>query len=243
MAKGEISDYYDRYWNEFVTPHELDDQLRSLYEAHVGPDDRCLDVGCGDGRKSGLWLVEHAGSYVGVDVSEVAVDAARRLGLDGRRIDDAAELPFADGSFDVVVCTEVLEHLFAPQIAVAELRRVLRPGGTLIVTVPNVAYWRKRLELSLLGRWDPLGDALSVAQPWRDPHMRFFTRPALRRLLVLSGFESVRTGGREGAFLCDIPPFGRLFARRRSGVYRALERRFPSLLGIGLYAVAVKPDA
>jgi methionine biosynthesis protein MetW len=209
----------------------------------VGPADRSLDVGCGDGRKSGLWLAEHAGSYVGVDISEAAVEAGRSFGLDCRQIDDASELPFADGSFDVVVCTEVLEHLFAPQETVGEIRRVLRPAGTLIVTVPNVAYWRKRLELALLGRWDPLGDALSVERPWRDPHLRFFTRPTLKRLLVLSGFESVRVRGREGAFLCDIPPFGRLFRRRRSFVYRALERRFPGLLGIGLSAVAVKPDA
>ena len=48
--------------------------------------------------------------------------------------------------FTVVVCFEVLEHLFAPHLAVAEMHRVLEPGGVLIATVPNVAYWRRRLD-------------------------------------------------------------------------------------------------
>ncbi len=242
MPDEQLASFYDRFWLEGAPPHDLEPHLRTLFETHVRPDADCLDVGCGDGRKSGLWLSEHARSYVGVDISAAAVAEAGRLGLDARQIDEASALPFEDESFDVVVCVEVLEHLFAPQLAVAEMKRVLRPGGTAIVTVPKVAYWRKRLELALLGRWDPHGDALAVAKPWRDPHIRFFNRGALVRLLSESGLDLVTIGGHQGAFVCDVPPMGRHFRRRSSAVYRALERRWPTLLGIGLHGVAVKRD-
>ena len=238
-----VSDYYERYWQAGQPPHELGDQLQAVYERHIRAGDRCLDVGCGDGRKSGPWLTAHAGGYVGVDVSETAVADARALGLDARTIEDAAALPFEDAEFDAAVCIEVLEHLFEPQRALAEIRRVLRPGGTAIVTVPNVAYWRKRLELAFLGRWNPHGDERSVSEPWRDPHLRFFNPGSLERLVAGSGLRPVEIGGLDGAFLCDIPPMGRLRERRASRVYRRLEKLRPSLLGIGLYAVAVKPDA
>jgi SAM-dependent methyltransferase len=244
MADPGVTDYYERYWNEGQPPHELGDQLRSVFERNIGAGYRCLDVGCGDGRKSGPWLAGHAGGYVGVDVSETAVAEARALGLDARTIEDAAALPFPDAEFDAVVCIEVLEHLFEPQHALAEIRRVLRPGGTAIATVPNVAYWRRRLELAFLGRWDPHGDDRSVNEPWRDPHLRFFNPRSLERLVVVAGLRPVEIGGFNGAFLYDLPTMGRrLQVRRASRVYRRLERLRPSLLGIGLYAVAVKPDA
>src|SRR5205823_1707645 len=79
--------------------------LLALFERHVSSDDDCLDVGCGDGGTSGGWLHEHAGSYLGVDISESAIEMASARGLDARLIDDAGDLPFPDGSFDLAICT------------------------------------------------------------------------------------------------------------------------------------------
>ena len=256
-------DYYETYWSPGGTGygllHETYPELRQLLQASVSRTSSCLDVGCGDGRTCGLWLREHAGSYVGVDISRQAIEEARALGLDARVIEDAASLPFPDKSFDIAVCIEVLEHLFEPHAAAREILRVLRPGGVLIVTVPNVVYWTRRVDL-VLGRWDPAGDHLSVQQPWRDPHLRFFDLGALKRMLEASGFCRVKVGGHHGVFLPDIPyarrvkglilrtPLGgsphvrRLIPKRRaSSLYRRLERILPSLLAFRLHAVATKP--
>ena len=65
----------------------------------------------------------------------------------------------------------------------------------MIVTVPNVAHWRNRLDLALLGRWNPRGDHLSAEQPWRDPHVRFFSLSSLSRVVETSGFEVLERGG------------------------------------------------
>jgi SAM-dependent methyltransferase len=80
--------------------------MSHLLEAVVSSTSRVLDVGCGDGRTCGLWLRDHAAEYVGVDISELAIREARAAGLDARLIQDATDLPFADGQFDVVVCVE-----------------------------------------------------------------------------------------------------------------------------------------
>jgi SAM-dependent methyltransferase len=242
------SEYYDAYWDERRALTGLYPELRDLLARSIRGDARCLDVGCGDGRTAGLFLSEHAGGYTGVDVSRTAVHRARHQGLDARLIEDPAELPFADGSFDAVACLEVLEHLVAPLSTAQELHRVLRPGGVILVTVPNIVYWRRRLDYALIGRWNPLGDALSVPEPWRDPHLRFFTLKALRRMIERAGFEVVSAGGHWGGFLVDLPGVQRLGilggeadvtrVRRSSRQYRRLERLLPSLLAFRLHLVA-----
>jgi SAM-dependent methyltransferase len=212
-------------------------------DAHVGGEDRVLDFGCGDGRDIGRRLAERARGYVGVDISAVAVQGATELGLDARRIDSEREIPLPDRSFDVVTCLEVFEHLVEPHRAAWEIFRVLRPGGTLIATVPNVAYWRFRLDLAIFGRWDPLGDDFSVEQPWRDPHLRFFTKRTLTRMLAATGFREIEVQGCDGAVLADIPLLRRLSRGRGSPPYRLLERRLPSILARNLLAVTHRPSA
>jgi len=245
------SEYYDAYWEEHRALTGLYPELRDLLARSVRQDWRCLDVGCGDGRTAGAFLSAHAGGYVGVDVSGAAIGAARSRGLDARQIEDPARLPFDDSSYDAVTCLEVLEHLVEPLAAVTEMRRVLRPGGALVVTVPNIVYWRRRLDYALIGRWNPLGDASSIREPWRDPHLRFFTLKTLRRMIEHAGFEIVTSGGHWGGFLVDIPGVQRLGllghqsdpagARPASRQYRKLERLFPSLLAFRLHLVARAP--
>jgi cyclopropane fatty-acyl-phospholipid synthase-like methyltransferase len=79
------SDYYERYWtDEGYNPRRLQTppELERLYRQHIRPGDDCLDLGCGDGGASGLYLAEHARSYIGADVSETAVARAKMRGLD-----------------------------------------------------------------------------------------------------------------------------------------------------------------
>lgn len=232
-----VRSYYDRYWNaglpDFPLPPGVERALRESGE----PGLAWLDVGCGAGRTYAQWIAREASRYVGVDVSETAVELARESGIDAQVIVDAASLPFADESFDAVICIEVFEHLFAPHEAAAEIRRVLRPGGRLVASAPNVAYWRMRLN-SLLGVWNPAGDPLAIEQPWRDPHIRFFTVAALERMLRGAGFSRVEASASGGCLLDHATSRPTNFGTSR--VYRALERRFPSLLGMTIHAVATR---
>lgn len=236
-------EYYGRYWSEegYRPCGSLNPVFKRFLEKHVPSSAHCLDLGCGDGGTAGLWLSEHAAEYVGVDISRSAIDAARALGLDARLIDDASVLPFGDAEFDVIVCSHVLEHLFAPQRAAAEALRVLRPGGVFLVAVPNVAYWRRRLELGLLARWNPFGDTLSTREPWRDPHIRFFTAKTLGWMLEQASFTDIRTRGVLGGFMAEIPGARRLVRGEASPIYRALERLTPTLFGAQIQAAAHKP--
>jgi len=111
--------------------------------------------------------------------------------------------------------------------------------------VPNIAYWRRRIDLLGFGRWNPLGDDRSVSEPWRDPHLRFFTVPTLRSMLQQAGFAVISLGGHGGALLRDIPPVRWMRqGDQGSAAYRDLQARLPSLLGWGLHASAARlPDS
>src|SRR5579864_2700208 len=100
-----------------------------------------LDAGCGDG----LYLEaigRRADRLVGTDIAERILETARataaRSGAEPELVRANLEsLPFPDGSFDVILCTQVIEHLLAPADGVRELARVLRPGGTLVITTDS----------------------------------------------------------------------------------------------------------
>jgi ubiquinone/menaquinone biosynthesis C-methylase UbiE len=171
------SRYDDELW-ELVpegrsAPRDLVEWVGSLEPAR-----RALDLGCGDGAVSPAVPAEH---MTLADVSAVALDRARaRLPeAEAAELDPDAPLPFADGSFDLVVCTETVEHVRDVQLLLSEARRVLGPGGRLAVTTP--AHGR------LTAAPDPL-----------SPHLRFFTRRSLRALLEEMGFDVLTLKRRRG---------------------------------------------
>ena len=95
-----------------------------------------LDVGCGTGETlSFLKTIFPQARLVGVDVSGQAVKYTKHRGH-GAKIADALHLPFADGSFDTVLLLDVIEHIKDDAKVVKEAKRVLKPGGTIIITVP-----------------------------------------------------------------------------------------------------------
>jgi len=165
---------------------------RAFLLDHVHPGDRVLDLGCGDGA-FGAALLDAGAHVVGVDVSRTAVDRARERapGLDARVIEEDAPLPLAEDAFDVVWAGEILEHALDTALLVSEIRRVLRFGGTLLVTTPAHGGLRTAL-LALRPR------AFAEEFDPRADHLRFYTTRTLREVLQDAGFPEVElraTGG------------------------------------------------
>jgi ubiquinone/menaquinone biosynthesis C-methylase UbiE len=151
----------------------------------LGAPAAALDLGCGDGR---LTAELQAGELVAADVSEVALERASTRVPSARTVHLGLDepLPLEDGTFDLVLCAETLEHVRDVQLMLSEVRRVLRPGGRLAVTTP--AHGRcTGVDIALRGferTFDPL-----------SPHLRFFSARSLVTLLDALGFDAgdVRT--------------------------------------------------
>lgn len=241
----DVAPYYEEYWSDagFHPQRRMNSALEELFVTNIQSGSKVLDVGCGNASVCGCWFQRRGCDYVGVDISQHAVNEARAAGVNARKIDQASQLPYPNDTFDAAVCLEVLEHLFQPDVAALEILRILKPGGVLIVTVPNAAYWRRRVEL-LFGRWNPLGDDLSIEQPWRDPHIRFFTRSRLRAMLVSAGFVQSEVGGHSSEYsglVGSARGLRRLyFAAHSSRIYRLAETCFPALFAFRIHAVVFK---
>ena len=146
---------------------------------------KILDVGCGTGRKSAR-LVRSGNNVTGCDVSSAMLQrAASRIGKTVL-CDVTQGLPFPNESFDLVFSSAVLEHLFDYGHVLREMFRVLRPGGRVIVEVPNSAYWPNRL-LMLAGRnliWIGVGK-----------HIRAFNKWNLAKAMSDAGFSGIGVHG------------------------------------------------
>jgi SAM-dependent methyltransferase len=166
-----------------VTPSRYDDELWELVPEEPGPPplhlrefvrslgrvERALDIGCGDGR---LTAELDAAHLTAADVSPMALERARRRLPEATlvELEPDSPLPLDDGSFDLVLATETLEHVRDVQLFLSEARRVLRPGGLLAITTPA---------------------SPPLARPPHplSPHLRLFTRRSLGELLGALGFD------------------------------------------------------
>ena len=175
-----------------------------------------VDVGCGDGMATAVAAARCAQtpgaavSIIGLDWSCAALDRARRRGVSVARASiNSPGLPLASGSVDVVIMSELIEHLVDTDAALAEARRALVPGGRLLLSTPNLAAWYNRV-LLVLGI-QPLFTEVSLHGIYGRPgravvgHLRLFTRRALQELLGAAGFVEIKI---TGAPYHDVPrPF------------------------------------
>ena len=181
--------------------------LAGILREHVGPA-VIIDLGCGDGTALAVAARQNpAHRLAGIDWSAAALRRAQALGLAVVRAGVAAPgLPIADGAADVVIMSELIEHLVDPDGAVAEARRVLRPGGSLLLSTPNLAAWYNRGLLA--AGIQPVFSEVSLRGVFGRPghvvagHLRLFTRPALTGFLTASGFRCVTV---TGARYHDVP--------------------------------------
>jgi SAM-dependent methyltransferase len=159
----------DRHWWYRGRRQVLEQVISALA---LAPGARILDAGCGSGRN----MVELArrGSVTGIELSETSVQLARERGAGEVVQGSVTEMPFADDGFELAVCLDVIEHLEDDHAALRELRRVIVPGGPLLVTVPAYQWlWSGHDEV--------------------NHHFRRYTDRTLRRAAEQSGWQQARS--------------------------------------------------
>ena len=185
--------YYEKYWTEGRTGYSGDRQgyaanFRNWMRAELeglSHSSEVLEVGCGDASFTKN-LAEFSPRVTAIDISmdQIELNARAHPEIDFLQHDVAERFPFDDEAFDVIWCSEVLEHLFDPGFALREMHRVMAPGGKLLVTVPYHGVFKD--VLIALCRWD------EHFAPG-NPHIRFFTVNTLKQLTEAAGFREVET--------------------------------------------------
>lgn len=181
----------DRVWDsrrEFrgPAPEPLASFVRDL-----APAGAALDLGCGDGRLS---VELRAGELTAADVSLVALKRARRRLPEATMVllDPGQRLPFEDETFEVVLCADTIQEVQDVARLVAEVKRVLTPGGQLALTTP--AHGRRTGLRALRRGFGPVFEPTA-------PTVRFLTRRSLAGLLDIAGFRSVAVARDSGHLL------------------------------------------
>jgi 2-polyprenyl-3-methyl-5-hydroxy-6-metoxy-1,4-benzoquinol methylase len=172
------------------------------------------DVGCGSGINSEA-LAAEGHSIRSVDLSEAAIMRYRDRGFCGRVSDLETGLDYPNETFDIVFCSEVIEHTTTPESLAAEMRRVLEPRGLLMLSTPNSALWLYRL-LGLFG--------YTVGEIQHPKHFQFFSRRSLIRLLRGAGLQPTQIFDRNMYLI--FPGFGKQADRIMPRLGFVRERRF-----------------
>jgi len=181
-----LREFYESVWQSLPEDPEpwAWRRRRALLLGEVRRGERVLDLGCGAGRFVAA-LRDAGADAVGIELAAAALERAERnvAGADLRLLEPDGSLPLGHGEVDLVWCSEVLEHVPDTAALLTEVRRVLKRGGRLLVTVPD--HGRLRRTLIALARhevhYDPLGQ-----------HVRFYTRRSLARTLQATAFTEIR---------------------------------------------------
>ncbi len=226
---------------EIITYERIADQKRLSFIARAvaskaGAHGKVLDVGCGNGIIS-IHLGKLGFNVTGIDVSEKTIETARKNNIYGNvqfRVQSAEELKASGEQFDVIICSEVLEHLQNPSALLQVLHPSLKPDGILIVTVPNGKGPREsfvtkpvlKMRNSNGFLWKMIsklkkgmGYTGTTVQSAADnlDHVQFFTRNALKNLATENNFTIVKFG--KANFIEDVFPFS-FFTKRIKALQR-----------------------
>lgn len=157
------------------------EQFLSRYGSNSG---RILDLGCGNGFVTS-WLSKKGFDAVGVDASDQGIAQATQAypGIAFHHASVYDPLAQKIGTFPLVVSLEVVEHLYAPRVYMEQIRQLVEPGGTLIISTPYHSYI-KNLALAVSGKMDGHYTAL-----WDNGHIKFWSRKTLTTLLEEQGFR------------------------------------------------------
>ncbi len=191
---------------------------------------RILDLGCGDGSLGKALKLGRNVEVVGVTHSEKEAELA--ADLDRVVVADLNDLDIQGlGVFDCIVCSHVLEHLYWPNALLDRLRHSLDPSGVIIVALPNVLFWKQRLQF-LAGQFRYTQGGLMD-----ETHIRFFDWTSSRKLLLESQYAVISSSA-HGGFPCSraLPVLGKWLDR-------VALRMQPGLFGFQfVFVAALKPE-
>lgn len=156
-------------------------KLQVVFKLIPGSPRKILDVGCAGGWMSAKLAEKFPQTQIwGIDIYEAAINHGRRLypGIDFR-VADAHRMPFKNNSFDLVICTEVLEHLDNPKVVLLEMKRVLKKNGHAIIELDSGSFlftlvwfiWRK-----------------FKGKVWERAHLHSFSMKKLEKMILSCGF-------------------------------------------------------
>jgi len=223
--------YYDAYWRQ--ADDTFDQERLALLSKHVEPEEEVLEVDCGPGVLAAQ-LRNKGARVVATDLSSVAVERARAKGIPCTQVvTDEQPLPFEDGQFDVVVSNSAIEHRFYHEKALDECVRVLRPGGRLVLCLPNIAHLICRWWI-VTGRFPYIPHA-----PTDTMHLRFFTVREAVSLCRARGLRVTSVEGSASLWARDFYPA--IWRKRRlRPLISWLARAWPAMFGRDFVIVAVK---
>ena len=147
------------------------------------PEPRILDVGCGTGAN--LKMLASYGKAEGLDISRQALEFCRQRGLESVKLGAIEQLPYEDGSFELVTALDVIEHLDDDLMGLKEMRRVLRPDGRVLLFVPAFMF--------LWGVQDDVSN-----------HRRRYTLPGLLKVVEAAGFAVERASYANISFFVPV---------------------------------------
>jgi SAM-dependent methyltransferase len=210
---------------------------------------RILDVGCGTGTMLG-YLASY-GKAQGVDIDEEAVGYCHERGLLDVSLGEAAKLPFDNGTFDLVTALDVVEHLDDDAAALQEMRRVLRPGGHLLLTVPAHRFmWGDQDEVNMHKRRyvaAEIRDRLAATQfdVVRVSYMNAFLFPPIASIRLLRRLQHhlrPHTANKSDFRYPSPGPLNFVLALV-FGAEAPILRRFNIPFGVSILALAQKPTS
>jgi 2-polyprenyl-3-methyl-5-hydroxy-6-metoxy-1,4-benzoquinol methylase len=189
---------------------------------------RVLDVGCGSGVHGAELKRIHNHRVTGVDISPVSIAKARTR-LEAAYVADVTKpeaYPFEAG-FDVIVFSDILEHLYDPVAVLSDHVKLLKPGGHVLVSLPNVAIWNVRLEL-LFGRFR-YQDTGTLDRT----HIRFFNRRSYFELLEACGLQVEHRRITPGILRPFVPLIKKIYGK--GGAQQKMETNSSSIMDSGPY--------
>ncbi len=159
----------------------------------VKNNEKLADIAGGAGIVS-AWLSKRGYDVTLVEFSSVAIESAKSRGLKVVQSQlEGVVLPFADCSFDVVFFGDIIEHLFDPESILKEIKRILKPGGKIVLSCPNTAYWRFRWYYLVDGDLQRVD--VAKLKPWEQEHIRFYNIRILKEFFGKLGFTFIKFQG------------------------------------------------